>query len=90
MSNLFYFIPSSEFNAYLKQIKVVFSEFFTSDECDIYFFTIANRGCFDSLGLSFFPEKIWNASFLSDITLRTYGRQIKQLTSHLGVTFELT
>ena len=44
-----YFIPSSEFSAYLKQIKVILSAvkkyriFFTSDEYDIYFFTVANR-----------------------------------------------
>ena len=39
----FYFIPSSDFNAYLKQIKVILSAvkkyriFFTSDEYDLYF-----------------------------------------------------
>ena len=41
-----YFIPSSEFNAYLKQIKVVLSTvkkisyFFTSDEYDLYIFSL--------------------------------------------------
>ena len=51
---LFYFIPSSEFNAYLKQIKVILSAvkkyriFFTSDEYDLYFFAVANRGCFEN------------------------------------------
>ena len=41
----FYFIPNGEFNAYLKQIKVILSAvkkyrfFFTSDEYDLYFFT---------------------------------------------------
>ena len=85
---MIYFIPSSEFNAYLKQIKVVLSAvkkyriFFTSDEYDLYFFTVANRGCFDNLGLNFFPEKMWNALFLSDITLRKYARRIKYMTSH--------
>ena len=50
----FYFILSSEFNAYLKQIKVIFSAekknivFFTSDEYDLYFFTAANRGYFEN------------------------------------------
>ena len=49
----FYFIPSSEFNAYLKQISdIVYSEkisyFFTKDEYDVYFFTVANGGCFNS------------------------------------------
>ena len=44
----FYFIPSSEFNAYLQQIQVILSAveniiFFTSDEYDLYFFTVANR-----------------------------------------------
>ena len=44
----FYFIPSSELNAYLKQIKVLLSSvkkdriFFTSDEYDLYIFTAAN------------------------------------------------
>ena len=58
-----YFIPSSEFNAYLKQIKVVLSTvkkyriFSTSDEYDIYFFTVANRGIFDNLGLIFFQKR---------------------------------
>ena len=46
----FYFIPSSEFNAYLKQTKIILSAvkkyriFFISDEYDLYFFTVANRG----------------------------------------------
>ena len=48
-----YFIPSSEFNVNLKQIKVILSYsekisyFFTSDEYDLHFFTVANRGYFD-------------------------------------------
>ena len=37
-----------------------------------------------------FSEKILHASFLSDITLRTYSRHIKQLTSHFDVILELT
>ena len=43
---------SSEINAYLKHIKVILptvvkiSYFFTSDECDRYFYTVANRDCF--------------------------------------------
>ena len=59
----FYFIPSSEFNAYLKQVKKVIvcsetiSYFFTGDEYDVYFFTVANRGCFDNLGLNFFQNR---------------------------------
>ena len=44
-----YFIPRSEPNAYLKHITVKkISYFFTSDEYDLYFFTAANRGCFDN------------------------------------------
>ena len=31
--------------------------FFTSDEYVLYFFTIANRGCFDNLGLNFFQKR---------------------------------
>ena len=64
--------------------------FFTSEEYDIYFFTAANRGYFDKFRALFLPEKIWNASFMSGITLRMYARQIKQLTSHVDVIFELT
>ena len=72
----FYFIPSSEFNAYLKQIKVILSAvkkyriFFTSDENDLYFFTVANRGCFDNLGLNFFQKNSGMHPFC--LTLR-YG-----------------
>ena len=36
--HIVYFVPSSEFNAYLKQIKVILSNFFfISDEYDLYF-----------------------------------------------------
>ena len=49
-----HFIPSSEFNAYLKQMNVILS---TVKKCRIfllvtnttYFFTVANRGYFDNL-----------------------------------------
>ena len=58
------FIPCSEFNAYLQQIKIIFSAvkkisyFFTGDEYDfIFVFTVANRGCFDNLGLTFFQKR---------------------------------
>ena len=60
---LIYFIPSSEWNAYLKQIKVILSAvkkyriFFTSDEYCLYFFAVANRGCFDNLGPNFFQKR---------------------------------
>ena len=59
----FYFISSSQFHAYLKQIKVILSAvkkkyyFFTSDEYGLYFFTVANRSCFDHLELHFFPKR---------------------------------
>ena len=49
-----YFIPISEVNAYLKQIKVLLptmtkiSYFFTSEEYDLYFFTAANR-CYSTI-----------------------------------------
>ena len=60
-----YFIPSSEFNAYLQQIKVVFftvknvKYFFTSDENDLYYFTVTgpNGGYFDNSSFNFFPKR---------------------------------
>ena len=58
-----YFIPSSEFNAYLKQIKVLLSAvkkisyFFTSDGYDLYYFTVVNRSCLDNVGLNFFQKR---------------------------------
>ena len=73
---IIYFFRSSEFNAYLKQIKVVLSTvkknivFFTSDEYDLYFFTVANRGYFDNLGPNFFPKR--SGMHCSCLTLR-YG-----------------
>ena len=73
---------------------IVYSEkisYFSLVTNTIYtFFTVANRGYFDNLGLHFFLKKVWKALFLSDITLRMYARKIKQLTSHFDVTFELT
>ena len=59
-----YFIPCSECNAYQKQIKVILSAvkkyriFFSSDEYGLYFFTVANRGCFDNVGLNFFQKDL--------------------------------
>ena len=52
------------------------SYFFTSDEYDIIFFTVANRGDFDNLGLHFFLKKDWKALFVSDITLRMYAHRV--------------
>ena len=42
--------------------KVLFSavkkyHFFTSGEYDVYFFTVANRSCFDNLGLNVFQKR---------------------------------
>ena len=52
------------------------SYFFPSDEQDLYFFTAASRGYFDNFGLNF-SEKIWNAPFVSDITLWMHAHKIK-------------
>ena len=82
--NSAYFIHSSKFNVYLKQIKVILSTkknivFFTSDEFDLYFDTVANRGYFDNFGLNFFPKRSGqHRSCL--FMLRMHARQIKQLT----------
>ena len=68
---LFICIPSSEFSAYLKKIKVILSAvIFTSDEYDLYFSTVANRGCFDNLGLNFVQKR--SGMHCSYLTLR-YG-----------------
>ena len=76
-----YFIPSNEFNAYLKQIKVIVSAvkkisyFFTSDEYNLYFVTVANRGCFDNLVFNFSPKR--SGLHHSCLTL-CYAHQLKQ------------
>ena len=67
--------------------------FFTSDEYDLYFFTVANRGVSTILGFisvrnDLFPNDL-ERNVLSDIMLRTYACQIKQMTSYFDVTFEL-
>ena len=73
----FYFIPSSEFNAYLKQIKVILSAvkrdriFSLVTNTINIFFTAANRGCFDTIGLNFFSKRFEIQR--SCLTLR-YGR----------------
>ena len=77
---LFYFIPSSEFNAYLKLIKRFclheeISYFFTSDEYFLYFFTLVNRGCFDNLGLNFFRKR--SGMHRSCLTLRYECTHVK-------------
>ena len=74
---MIFFIPRNEFNVYLKQIKVILSAvkkisyLFTSDEYDFILFTIANRGCFDNLGFTFFPKR--SGMHRSCLTLY-YGR----------------
>ena len=55
----YYFIPSGEFNAYLKYIKVILSvvKQYCIFSYDLYFFTVANRGCSGNLGLNFFQKR---------------------------------
>ena len=76
----FDFFLRSEFSVNLKQIKLILSTviksyfhliFFNSDEYALYFFTVANRDSFDSLGLNFFPKR--SGMHRSCLTLR-YGR----------------
>ena len=89
------FIPSSEFNAYLKQIKVVLStvkkyRIFSLVTNTIYIFHCSKQRHFRQFRAKFLPEKVRNALFESDVTLRMYARQIKLMKPHLYVTFELT
>ena len=75
-----YFIPSSESSAYLKQIKCILSavkkyrifSLVMNTINNFYFFTVANRGCFDNFKLIFF-QKI-SGMHRSWLTLR-YGRR---------------
>ena len=76
-----YFILSSEFNAYLKQIKVILSAVKTYRICSLVtntiyiFFTVANRGCFDNSGLNFFQKRsVMHHSYL---TLRYGSMHVK-------------
>ena len=48
---------------------------FTSDEYDLYFFTVANRGCFDNLGLNFFQKRSGMHRFC--LTLRYESTHVK-------------
>ena len=89
------FIPSSEFNAYLKQIKVVLTtvkkyRIFSLVTNTIYIFHCSKQRHFRQFRAKFLPEKVRNALFESDVTLRMYARQIKLMTPHFYVTFELT
>ena len=57
----FYSIPSSEFNAYLKQIKVILSTvkkypIIPPVTNTIYIFSLCSRGFFDHIGLHFFQK----------------------------------
>ena len=76
-----FFIPSSEFNAYLKQIKVILSavkkyRIFSLVTNTIHmFFTVANRGCFDNVGLNFFQKG--SGMHRSCLTLRYGGTHVK-------------
>ena len=86
-----YFILSSEFNAYLNQIKVLLSTvikycIFSPVENTIYIFSRQQTEAILTIGALFLLKKSWNASLVSGIKLRTYARQIKQLTSHFDVT----
>ena len=64
------FILSSEFNAYLKKIKVVLSTLKKNRIRFLFFFTVANRDYFDNIGLNFFPKR--SGMHCSCLTLR-YG-----------------
>ena len=74
----YYLILSSEFNAFLKQIKVILS---TVKKYRVFPLvtntTGANRGCFDSCLAEFHSEKILNAGFLCAIMLQAYTNQTK-------------
>ena len=88
---MFHFILSSEFSAYIKQIKVILSavkkiSFFSLVLNTIYTFSLQQTEVVSKILSLIFSEKIWNAVFLSDITLRMCARQIKKLTSHFDVT----
>ena len=86
--NWIYSIPSSEFNAYLKQIKsnclqwknIVFFHWW---RIQFISFHCSKQRLFQQFRAYFLPEKIWNALFLIDNMLRTVAGQIKQMTSPL-------
>ena len=52
------------------------SYIFTSDEEDLYFFTVANRGCFDNVGLNFFLKRY--GMHRSWLTLRYGSTHVKE------------
>ena len=76
----------SEFNAYLKQIKEILS---AVKKVDFYSlvtkFSLQQTEAVSTILGLISSEKIWNPAFLSDITLRSYARQIRILTSHFEV-----
>ena len=51
------------------------SYFFTSDKYDLYFFTVASKGCFDNVGLYFFQKR--SEMHRSCLTLRYGGTHVK-------------
>ena len=79
--NLVYFVPSSESNAYLMQIKVIFStvkkyRIFPLVTSMIFIFHCSKQRLFRQFTAYLLPEKVRNAPFLSDIMLWTYARHI--------------
>ena len=76
----FYFIPISEFNAHLKQTKVILSavkkyRIFSLVINTIYIFTVANRGCFDNVGLNSSRKR--SGMHRSCLTLRYGSMHVK-------------
>ena len=74
------FISSSEFNAYLKQIKVILSAvknvfFFTSDEYNFILFHRSKQRLFYNLGLNFFQKN--SGMYSSSLTLRYGSTHVK-------------
>ena len=89
---LVYFILSSEINVYPKQIKVILSTVknivFSLVTDSIYvFITVTNRGCFDNLGLHFFPKR--SGMHPSCLTL-SYGRKRSNEGTEVWVQYVFT
>ena len=76
----FDFIPSSEFNAYLKQIKVILSalkkyRIFSLVTNTIYIFNCSKQRRFDYLGLNFLQKR--SGMHCSCLTLRYGSTHVK-------------
>ena len=77
----FYFIASSEFNAYEMWVKIVFFyskkkyRIFSLVTDTIYIFTLAKQGILDNFGTGIFYQKVLSEGYLSEITLRRLWRQ---------------